>query len=384
MRTLKWSAFLRHAVVGAAVASLFWASAAQADVTTENGASILVFPKVRVADGYNTVIQITNISNDLVFARCFYVNAQLQNPNIPEHPILNPPLWLETDFNIRLTRQQPTQWEVSRGRGVNPFDVCSSGSSPTCLEVPPGSGNFVDLAGLGIDPGAIPPVPSDFIGELKCVEVDASGTPIGGNHLKGEATIISPNGFDVAKYNAVGIRATGMAGAAGNDLWLNNRTGESSGMYDACPEVTIINHFADGAENPILGEGSEIVSELTVVPCSQDFENQIPTTVTLQFRIYNEFESVFSASTSVTCWKEVRLGDIANVFTAQVLGTTVAQTFMTPADIGDGGVIAVLEETHLDGFGNSQTAAINLHTEGDRFFGPTGEDFDRILLSGLF
>jgi hypothetical protein len=354
---------------------------ARADVTTENGVSILVFPKVRVADGWNTTIQITNISNDLVFARCFYVNAQLANPEFPEDPVLNPPLWLETDFNIRLTRQQPTHWDARRGRAVNPFDTCGPSSSPTCVDI--GGGNYVNLSGLGIDPGAVPPLVDTFIGELKCVEVDASGTPIGGNHLKGEATLISPEG-DVSKYNGVGMVGTGLAGAAGNDLWLNNHTGDSDGMYDACPEVTIINHFADGAENPVLGAGSSVISEITIVPCSQDFENQIPSTVTLQFKIYNEFESVFSASTSVTCWKEIALGDIANVFTAQVLGSVVAQTYMTPADVDDGAVIAILEETHFDSTQTGRQAAINLHTLGDHFFGEEGELFDRVVVPGLF
>src|SRR6185436_8212240 len=178
MRTVKWNSFLPCLLaLGVMTAS------ARADVTTEEGASILIFPKLIVEGSSDTVIQITNISNDLVFARCFYVNAQLTTPGIPEHPILNPPLWLETDFNIRLTRQQPTHWLVSIGRPVDPFDACMSG--PTCF--PPG----INLNGLGIDPGAVPPVVEDFVGELKCVEVDASGTPIGGNHLKGEATIIS-------------------------------------------------------------------------------------------------------------------------------------------------------------------------------------------------
>jgi hypothetical protein len=364
MRTVKWNSFLPCLLAALGVMT----ASARADVTTEKGASIVIFPKVVVVDQFDTVIQITNISNDLVFARCFYVNAQLTNPEFPEHPILNPPLWLEVDFNIRLTRQQPTQWLVSEGRPVNPFDMVPSG--------------------FGIDPGSVPPVVDNFVGELKCVEVDASGTPIGGNHLKGEATIISTDG-DVSKYSAIGILGTDLAGATGNDLQLNNPTGEQIGQYDACPAELILNHFAEGEEDessqaprrPEIIPGDAVNTYLTFVPCAQDFENQRPTTVTLQFRIYNEFEVPFSTSTSVTCWKNIRLEDIgnSNVFTAAVLGSDVAQTFITPADETDGAVVAVAEEFHREDDLIAR-AAFNVHSRGDRFYGPDGSQFDHIVL----
>jgi hypothetical protein len=249
----------------------------------------------------------------------------------------------------------------------------------------------IDLNGLGIDPGAIPPVPPDFVGELKCIEVDASGTPIGGNHLKGEATIYSTDG-EVSKYNAVGIKGTDLAGATGNDLQLNNPTGEAVGQYDACPAELILNHFAEGPEEegddvPRPEEvlpADEVHTEITFVPCSQDFENQRPASVILQFKIYNEFEVPFSTSTTVTCWKNIRLEDIGNtnVFDAAVLGSDVAQTFITPADETQGAVVAVAEEFHLDDEDPSPSrAAFNVHTRGDHFFGPGGELFDRVRLA---
>jgi hypothetical protein len=371
MRTVKWNSFLPCLLaLGVMTAS------ARADVTTEEGASILIFPKLIVEGSSDTVIQITNISNDLVFARCFYVNAQLTIPEVPEHPILNPPLWLETDFNIRLTRQQPTHWLVSIGRPVDPFDMCDSG--PACI--PP-----VNLNGLGIDPGAVPPVVEDFVGELKCVEVDASGTPIGGNHLKGEATIVTEDG-EVSKYNAVGIQGTDLAGATGNDLQLNNPSGESSGQYNACPNELILNHFAEGANDedglrPLNLPGDSVTTEITFVPCQQDFENQIPGTVTLQFKIYNEFEVPFSTSTTVTCWKNINLEDIGNtnVFDIAVLGSDVAQTFIRPADGTDGAVVAVAEEFHSEE-GDISRAAFNVHSRGDRLNTPDGFTFDHIVL----
>ena len=85
------------------------ASAGPTDVSTERLGSIIVFPKV-VWDGVrDTIIQITNTSNNQAFAHCFYINAGA------------PGLWNETDFDIFLTKQQPTHWvvPVSTARNVS-------------------------------------------------------------------------------------------------------------------------------------------------------------------------------------------------------------------------------------------------------------------------
>jgi hypothetical protein len=65
------------ALVGLAVGG------AQAQVTTEKSASILVFPKVIANGTRDTVIQITNTSNSMVHAHCFYVNGALTFPEFP-------------------------------------------------------------------------------------------------------------------------------------------------------------------------------------------------------------------------------------------------------------------------------------------------------------
>ena len=78
------------------------AKPAAAKVTTEQSASILIFPKV-IADGTrDTIIQITNTSNNMRHAHCFYVNGA---PTIAGAPVSasNPPLCTEIDFDIWLT-----------------------------------------------------------------------------------------------------------------------------------------------------------------------------------------------------------------------------------------------------------------------------------------
>src|ERR1043165_7963911 len=105
------------------------AKPAAATVTTETSASILVFPRV-ISDGTrDTIIQITNTSNSMVHAHCFYVNGALTLPDFPPGPT-NPPVWAETDFDIWLTKQQPTHWVASQGRLNDPTDpVCTNGNA---------------------------------------------------------------------------------------------------------------------------------------------------------------------------------------------------------------------------------------------------------------
>jgi hypothetical protein len=412
---VKWNAFL-SGLCGFVVALGLVAASARADVTTERGASILAFPKVLADGASETIIQISNVSNSMVQARCFYLNAQLTIPSLPEG-YYNPPLCQETDFTISLTKQQPTHWQVSTGRFVDPTDSCFSGNNtidPTACDT------------AGIDPGAIPPVPGDFVGELKCVEVDAAGNPIGGNHLKGEATIITLANHDVSKYNAVGIEGTELAGQTGNLLRLDqpSDTVDAEGQYNACPNVLILNHFAEGATDPVVlangrggtcsgsdqpcevgadcgptgtcENGSDIddpaaprsatLTNLTLMPCAEDFENQIFGRVTVQFDITNEFEQHFSASTTVGCWKSFLLHEVdsannpeRSVFARATLGSTVAQTRISPVP-ESGGVIGVASVLRADRDRNEARVALNVHIEGDRFSATEGNVVDEIVL----
>lgn len=414
MRTEKRNAFL-SGLCGVAVALGMMAGTAHAAVTTERGASILAFPKVLAnSEDGDTIIQITNISNNMVHAHCFYVNAA------PD--FFGEPLWQVTDFTIWLTKQQPTHWQVSTGRFVNPTDTCSSSD-----------GRYLPSASCsnaGIDPGAIPPVLEDFVGELKCVEIDAAGNPIGGNHLKGEATLVSADN-DVSKYNAIGIQGTDLAGETGNELLLNQPLDaeEPVGQYDACPAVLLLNHLSEGVTDPVLyanlrggtctapantpcytdadctgtcqnapqienGAGdidlvSASLTDLTLIPCTEDFENAAPASVTVQFEIYNEFEQAFSASVTVDCWKNFYLFEVdaannpeRSVFAFGTLGTVAAHTRIVP-NPDDGAVLGVAGVTRADSAGNLTRAALNIHMEGDKFTASGGEIVDKITLPDL-
>ena len=153
--------------LAALVGLAFTARPAAARVTTEQSASILVFPKV-IADGTrDTIIQITNTSNNMRHAHCFYVNGALTNTVAPPGP-LNPPLCTESDFDIWLTKQQPTHWVVSTGRLDNPLDKpCRVNGRLLNCDPSTTGGDGADCCDAGYDPGHVPPVVPDFQGELK-------------------------------------------------------------------------------------------------------------------------------------------------------------------------------------------------------------------------
>jgi hypothetical protein len=376
---------------------------AQAQVTTEKSASILVLPKV-ISDGTrDTVIQITNTSNSMVHAHCFYVNGALTFPDLPPGP-LNPPLWIEIDFDIWLTKQQPTHWVVSDGRLVNAADPpCSNNAVPAEASGIFGDG-FYGCNDAGLDPGRVPPVVEYFTGELKCIEVDQSGAPLSGNHLKGEVTtttfnvcnpgspldptdgtcVLEPNTscttntdcddsvIDVAKYNALGIIGN-ENNNSDNVLCLGGEPSEecpNGAEYDACPQFTIANHFADGAPNPTTEEG-EVHTSWTIVPCTQNFETQAPETVTIFIETWNEFEQAFSSFATVTCWDELELDEINPVtFSYEALGTSFAQSRLRPSAQTASGFLMVQSEAYSndddDGDAFIATADVNLHIEGER------------------
>jgi hypothetical protein len=332
------------------------AKPAVATVTTERSASILVFPKV-IADGTrDTIIQITNTSNNMRHAHCFYVNGALTDPSAPQSD-LNPPLWTETDFDIWLTKQQPTHWVASTGRLLNPADATCR--STTCDPSSSG-GDHADCCDAGQDPGHVPPVGPDFTGELKCIETEATDMPVSGNSLKGEATIVESATNDVSKYNAIGLQGFDTNTGDGV-LCIGGDVSDAcprGAEYAACPDTWMLDHPLVGSEDPVVaqadcGEGtctSSVSANLTVVPCSEDFEHQSPPPVLLSFLVTNEFEQTFSSSTTFQCWQSFNLEDISNSFTSAIGGSVAVSRVRSHAVDPSRpafGIMAVLEETHV-------------------------------------
>ena len=329
MMTVKWNPYLAAMVAIAAVAT---GSAAPgfADISSTNPAAIVVYPKLvaNAGDSIDTILQLTNVSSQPANVRCFYVNANGHCSNAPtvicdpNREVGSPantcptagvciPGWIETDFRFRLTPNQPISWRLSEGLSEFPL---SSQSGP--------GGHFNIQS-------SIPPASEDpFLGELKCILVGDDELPIDSNWLEGMATIISAGAvLDVAGYNAIGIQAVPGANNRDNVLVLGSE-------YNGCPNILSLDHFFDGAPDPV--SGASVNTDVTFVPCTQDFNLQLPKSVTVQFLVFNEFEQRFSASRTIDCLTNIALSDIdtrigsfgdqQSIFNVSVQGTLTGKT----------------------------------------------------------
>ena len=345
MRTVKWNPFLSGAamLLGGV---LLWAGAARADFTTTNPAAILIFPKVvydaTAARTVDTVIQITNTNLEApASVRCYLMNAGAPTGGQP----LLTRTCVETDFAFTLSPGQPIMWKLSSGSSGDPH------AAPPLF--------------MG---GSIPPAPTNpMYGELKCVQVGADELPIDSNDLKGEASIetVTTDLVDIRTYNAVGLQAVPGANNRDGNLVLGTE-------YAGCPNYLILDHFFDGAEEPI--KGAIVNTELTLVPCTENFLLQTWPTTTVQYLVFNEFEQRFSTSRSTGCFTETLLswidrptsgGQATSIFSAAVEGTLTGQTLIRgsdPTGRGTHGLLAVAEEFH----GGVHSAAFGLAQRGPR------------------
>jgi hypothetical protein len=357
MKKMHWKS------LAAGFLSLAIAGSARADtVASDRAAALVVFPFILGApdSGIDTTVQLSNTSTEPVAVHCFYVNAIgqcsvtgdpcLETPDCPEAFDLCIPQWVETDFDVYLTARQPIAWQA--GHGLLTDDLPLDGVTQAG---PNGQSN----AGT-----RVPPFGEDGVGEgeLKCYAVNGDRTPSDRNVLIGDSTLsIRPamsQPLDVAKYSAVGFRAIEGANNGDDELILGGPDAE----YDGCPNVLILDHFFDSATDPVSGEG--IVSSVILTPCTENFLDQAPTPIAVQYLVFNEFEQRFSTSHPVDCFFLSRLSHIdtssttRSIFSVFVGGTLAGQTRIHGVNGGLIGIGATLS-------GNS-LAEFNLHTQGER------------------
>jgi len=303
----------------------------------DNAAGLLIYPKIVVdlAAGIDTRLHLSNTSSLPQMAHCFYVNANSHCTNTggvcssfadcqDAGGIFGAcvPGWIETNFDIFLTSGQPIGWVASEGLSGNNLPCRATFLNPN------------PCAGLGSNNGTrIPPISeTPFIGELKCIQSDpVTRLPIacgpGGatcpNSFTGNAAITDTDTTDVASYPASGLR--GVMNNGDNSLVVGGETAE----YEPCADVLVMDFVYDGAIDPI---GSlQASSELTLVPCTQDFRGQSTPPVTAQFLVYNEFEQRLSTSRRVECLLDTPISRIdtsqpANsIFSVNVGGTIMGQ-----------------------------------------------------------
>ena len=352
--------------LGAAVALSM--GAANADVVSDRAAAILIWPDVK-ADaeaGIDTIIQISNTDQfQSVLMTCFYENANSHCSNngqvcreasdccsADNGCGICLPGWLETDFRIRLTPRQPIGWLASAGLTEFPLTGRFGSVGPN------GSSN----AGSRIPPTAEDP----YTGALKCIAINDDGTPSDRNVLKGESTLVLPNG-DVAKHNAIGIRA--IEGAVNDDHVLV--LGGPEAEYNGCSNFLIVNHMFDLGVHPVIDAfDAPSITNIVLVPCTQDLLRQIPGSAVVQFLVYNEFEQRFSTSRTANCKADWQLSNIdtnnpnRSIFSAGVAGTIVGQSRLNP--IGSG-LVGIANEVIGDEDENfASRSSFNLNLQGDR------------------
>lgn len=323
----------------ATVVALLLSSTAQAAPAIDQTAALLIYPKIRVVAGsVETRLQISNESGQPVTAHCFYVNANSHCTNTGA-PCTEPsqciggtagagicrPGWIETNFDISLTSNQPLGWLASEGLAGNDLPCVPTFFNPTPC-----------APGVGSNSGTrVPPVSeTPFIGELKCIQSD-SATRLPApcepgscrNDLSGTAAIYKAGAIvDAASYNANGLRATQNDG---DENLIIGAADPTDAEYEPCPSVLVLDFFYDGAADPISGLST--TSELTLVPCTQDFRAQTLPPVTAQFLVYNEFEQRLSTSRQVACLLDSQLSRLdttqpdRSIFFAGNSGTIAGQ-----------------------------------------------------------
>jgi hypothetical protein len=307
-------------LAGVLGACLFLAGAAHAASDTERQGSILIFAKVVNNAQRDTLIKITNTGNMVNHARCFYLNGRTCNV---------------TDFDITLTKQQPTHWFVGDGRPVNLIDPFGS-------------------AGAGIDPGLVPPVANGFVGALICAEVSEDGVPVPQNKLKGEAILYDVSGTgtnNTSEYNAIAF--PGAAPNMDENLLLNGAE------YAACTSEHQLNYYSlPDQPDPVLNGNSSVVHNITVLPCNLDLRRRDPNPFTVNFFTSNEFELGVSGSFSGSCWGNISLNSLNLGAAGTTFGTIDLNTDGTP-------VMMISESFHTDlDSGATGSAASNVHQTG--------------------
>jgi hypothetical protein len=326
---------------------------AGADVTSDRPGSVVVWPKV-IADGTrDTIITLTNTRNEQAQAHCVYTNAigicriSEQLCTLPGNA-LSPGssqcpggpadvcdlAWQLDDFDVILTRQQPTMWRVSTGRVDNPLQPadaeCDNFGDPLRQSCP---GFFLI--------GQVRPPVQPFRGELRCIQVAPDGTPIAANGLKGEAIIEQLGTNQISQYNSINVRGT-QGPSDPSILELNGVDPAEVGFnnYNACPEALEMTHYALNSDDLVAGDiqpaacsvtGCPVTTEITVTPCRVDYEHAIPTAFQTFIQYTNEFEQTLSITRNLQCWTTFTLDNLG--FT-NVAGSIFQRTRITNASSG--------------------------------------------------
>jgi hypothetical protein len=248
------------------------ASAAPNVANATQKGSLLIFPDIRIDDGWNTLIRISNDGNSDVDVICYWMDG---NKN-------------RVDFVFTITGNQAVWFDARTGNGtyqVNHFPTTlSNGLDNPFLVTPPA----LDEATDGKDPY--------LKGLLACWAIDVGATnQVKWNHLSGSATVYHPQ-IGAYEYNAYAFFApTGLdlqpVGATPGRLNLNGVD------YDSCPLYQI------GQFTPVLNvaprPGALLIrlNRLAVTGCTLNLlQDYVPVFTKYEFDVWNEDEVKFTGA----------------------------------------------------------------------------------------
>lgn len=235
---------------------------AQTDRTVTNTSkkgSLLIYPLIKTGAGGDTIIRLTNGYYESVKVKCFYRTS---------YP------FADSSWIFTLLPNQSIAWVASTGKG------------PDGQRVP---------AGLAQPPA----LPSGTVAELRCWAVNSSGTQqIVWNWLSGDAIVSEGSKSMVWEYSAwrfaVNSSTTGASAGTAGKLLL---TGDS-GNYDACPTGLLFNFFKQTGNAAAKGTfaAGTVNSELTLVPCKQDFVHDSAPAVYASMALQDEVQTLLNGA----------------------------------------------------------------------------------------
>lgn len=291
---------------------------------TQKG-SLLVFPKINVGDGVDTVVQITNDYSGGVTLKCYYQTTDRANYRIKH----------KTDFTVDLTKNQTVWWVASSGFGGTP----ATGNVTTVPQFSPMADGY----------------PTDA-GELKCWAVTRDLTAeLHFNHLIGTATVLERS--EAFTYQAYSFQAVTPSQASENTntvlptpgvLSLNNV------KYDSCTKQALGNIYSVTGPWGGTEEGGR-QARVDLVQCDQDLrETYVPPVTKYVFEFWNENENKFTGTEVCgDSWIEL---DFWNLQEARFANLKTIGAYFRVSAVGqicptarNGGVMGVLEQLSPNG-----------------------------------
>jgi hypothetical protein len=309
-----------------AAATLSTSAFALDRANTAQKGSLLVFPKVDVSPGHETLIRINNGYNQGIDVKCYWQNGTKQT----------------SDFGFKLSKYEP--------KVIIATETFPSGFGPNPL-----------------------PGPLDR-GELKCWAVSNDGqTEVSWNHLYGSATIIDFEGSTAHEYTAWAFRCLAEAGNAKAVCGTTPGVLLLDGVeYDRCPKSLTAGFSPSGAFGGLFSG-----NVLYIATCNQDMRQDRSLYFTkLDYTVWRADEQQYTgAYTCIDSWHEEDLDTVQNNpqnFSQFILGdvarfvvkghaSTACNPYISPYVTSEAGLLGVIA-TQI----GPNTAATNLVGFGER------------------